>query len=270
VCVVASSRPVVTRGVDKRSEYITDDEDEQQVGRSHQISLMCQISHSPTRTTSYTSDNSNNANEDYSHPPVAQHNAMVRPSYRKKIEIQREDAIAAKPQSTYEPQLSTEIVDTHSTYVNTAQPLNNKPSANRRNRSNPPDQSDVSMDTTISLSQQSSGDSQINVKVNDTNTTHDHQRQSSDTLHTAATNGNTPSSQQTSGDTSKNEAGDNVAMTTNCTWDSNIPSYWAPMDGSSVKTVVLHPTDIEYQLVADTFLTSLGNTLATVVQVHQQ
>jgi hypothetical protein len=57
-------------------------------------------------------------------------------------------------------------------------------------------------------------------------------------------------------------------MTTKYTWDSNIPSYWAPMDGSSVKTVVLHPTDSEYQLVADTFLASLGNTLATVIQVY--
>jgi hypothetical protein len=76
-------------------------------------------------------------------------------------------------------------------------------------------------------------------------------------------------SRQLSGDVQvKIEATDNVAMTTKYTWDSNIPSYWAPMDGSSVKTVVLHPTDSEYQLVADTFLASLGHTLATVIQVY--
>ena len=78
---------------------------------------------------------------------------------------------------------------------------------------------------------------------------------------------NMPPSVPTSDGPIVNASG-NVAMPTKYSWDKqDLPSYWAPMDGSSVKTVVLHPTDSEYQLVADTFLTSLGNTLATVVQV---
>jgi hypothetical protein len=252
------------------SDNSTDDEVEQNTRTSEQqvngsYLYLCQPSHSPTRRATDASDSNDSEHEDYSHSTVAQHNTTVRPQNSSKFNRQQQD----DDPSIHQLQSAThETMDTHSTYVSTSQPHNNRPSANRKMHSNPPDQSGDSMKSTIfslSLSQQLSEDSQSNLKVNDAYTTHHFQLLS---LHTAAVNGNTSLSsfsRQSSEDTSKVKAADNVAK---YTWDSNIPSYWAPMDGSSAKTVVLHPTDSEYQLVADTFLASLRNTLATVVQVY--
>jgi hypothetical protein len=263
VCVAANSRPVVAL-VD-----ISDDEDdhnpstgEQRVDRSRASWTSHSLIGGTSNSSSGIIDDNISKDKVYSHSTSAQYKRKAHPSdNRNNIIRHQDDDTKSSDGSLWS---THDTMDNELTCVNTSQPPN-KPSAYRKTRSNLPNQSGEGTEITTPLL--SSGDAQINVKV----TTHDNQRLSSDILHTAAISGYSLSSQffgQWPEAPTKVKANDNVAMTTKYTWDSNIPSHWAPMDGSSVKTVVLHPTDSEYQLVADTFLASLGNTLATVIQVY--
>jgi hypothetical protein len=94
-----------------------------------------------------------------------QQNTAVNPLDYRKNNVQHQDDGTAVNQLIHERQSTThDTVDTESTYDNVSQ-QHNKPSDNRNNRSNSPDQTDESMKITSSELRQSSEDAQVNVKI---------------------------------------------------------------------------------------------------------